>query len=198
MSLLEPGSKDFNLLNDSCFILIAPFDLFDRGLYRYTFEGTCRECPDLKIEDGAVRIFINTKGKNKQDFSQEFPDFMEYITVSTDETADKAGSSKIKLIHNKVKQIKKSEKRGVKYMQFWEEKAYARDEGRAEGLKEGMRKGENKKLIQIVCRMLRRKNTPEEIADDLEENVDYIKKIHQIAEDCSYDFDKIYTSLQKM
>ncbi len=87
-------------------------------------------------------------------------------------------------------------------MQFWEEKAYARDEGRAEGLKEGikegMRKGENKKLIQIVCRMLRRKNTPEEIADDLEENVDYIKKIHQIAEECSYDFDKIYASLQKM
>ena len=33
-SLLEPGSKDFNLLNDSCFILIAPFDLFGRGLYR--------------------------------------------------------------------------------------------------------------------------------------------------------------------
>ena len=46
VSLLEPGSKDFNLLNDSCFILIAPFDLFGYGLYRYTFEGTCRECPD--------------------------------------------------------------------------------------------------------------------------------------------------------
>ena len=28
VSLLEPGSTDFNLLNDSCFILIAPFDLF--------------------------------------------------------------------------------------------------------------------------------------------------------------------------
>ena len=28
VSLLEPGSKDFNMINDSCFILIAPFDLF--------------------------------------------------------------------------------------------------------------------------------------------------------------------------
>ena len=37
VSLLEPGSKDFNLLNESCFILIAPFDVFGRGLYRYTF-----------------------------------------------------------------------------------------------------------------------------------------------------------------
>lgn len=28
VSLLEPGSINFNLLNDSCFILIAPFDIF--------------------------------------------------------------------------------------------------------------------------------------------------------------------------
>lgn len=63
VSLLEPGSKDFDLLNDTCFILIAPFDVFGRGLYRYTFEGTCRECPDLKIEDGARRVFINTRGR---------------------------------------------------------------------------------------------------------------------------------------
>lgn len=87
VSLLEPGSTDFNLLNDSCFILIAPFDIFGRGLYRYTFESVCRECPDLRLEDGAVRIFINTKGTNRESFSQEFLDFMEYIEKTTDEKA---------------------------------------------------------------------------------------------------------------
>ena len=110
VSLLEPGSKDFNLLNDSCFILIAPFDLFNRNLYRYTFEGTCRECPDLKLEDGATRVFINTHGKNRRNFSQEFLDFMEYINTTTDLTANATTSSKIKLIHEKVKKIKLSEK----------------------------------------------------------------------------------------
>ncbi|MBO5055142.1 MAG: PD-(D/E)XK nuclease family transposase, partial [Lachnospiraceae bacterium] len=45
VSLLEPGTRDFGALNDSCFILIAPFDIFGKGLCRYTFEGTCRECP---------------------------------------------------------------------------------------------------------------------------------------------------------
>ena len=34
VSLLEPGTVNFNLLNDSCFILIAPFDLFKKGLYQ--------------------------------------------------------------------------------------------------------------------------------------------------------------------
>ncbi len=141
VSLLEPGCADFNLLNDSCFILIAPFDIFGRGLYRYTFEGMCKECPDLKLEDGAVRVFINTKGSNREDFSREFLDFMEYITASTDEQAEKTESRKIKVIHENVRRIRTLERKGVRYMQRWEEMYYARldgiEEGRAEGKAEG-------------------------------------------------------------
>lgn len=134
VSLLEPGSKDFNLLNESCFILIAPFDLFGRGLYRYTFEGVCRECPDLKLEDGAVRVFINTKGTNQEDFSSEFLRFMEYIEKTTDEKAESSDSDRIRQIHRKICQIKKSEKAGLKYMQRWEEIAYAKEDGTAKGI----------------------------------------------------------------
>lgn len=137
VSLLEPGSADFNLLNDSCFILIAPFDLFGRGLYRYTFEGRCRECPDLRLEDGAVRIFINTKGTNKESFSQEFLDFMEYIGKTTDENAA-VGGERIGRIHETVKRIRRSEKAGVRIMQRWEELVYAKEDGRAEGLAQGI------------------------------------------------------------
>ena len=118
VSLLEPGSKDFNFLNDSCLILIAPFDLFNRGLYRYTFEG-----------------------KNRQEFSQEFLDFMEYINATTDQIANTTTSHKIKLIHDKVRKIKLSERMGVKYMQLWEEKAYIMEEARAEGLALGRTEG---------------------------------------------------------
>ncbi len=191
VSLLEPGSKDFDLLNDTCFILIAPFDVFGRGLYRYTFEGTCRECPDLKIEDGARQVFINTRGKNREGFTQEFLDFMEYITASRDETADRAESGRIKLIHERVKKIRRSEKMGVKYMQFWEEKAYAREEG----LEEGRLQGENRKLIQLVCRMLQRGSAPEDIADDFGENIDFVETIYQAAEKYAYDYDKVYAQL---
>ncbi|MDE7287185.1 MAG: Rpn family recombination-promoting nuclease/putative transposase, partial [Lachnospiraceae bacterium] len=150
VSLLEPGCIDFNLLNDSCFILIAPFDLFNEGLYRYTFEGTCRECPKLKLEDGATRVFINTKGTNKEEFSQEFLDFMEYIMSSTDAVADRTASSRIKLIHENVKKIRASEKMGVKYMQLWEEKALIREEGRREGRSEGIEVGKAEMLVNSV------------------------------------------------
>lgn len=137
VSLLEPGSVDFNLLNGSCFILIAPFDIFGRGLYRYTFEGVCRECPDLKLNDGAVRIFINTKGTNDSEFSQEFLEFMKYIGKTTDDTAENSGSDRIKRIHATVKQIKKSEKAGMRIMQRWEELVYEREDGKKEGKEEG-------------------------------------------------------------
>lgn len=138
VSLMEPGTVDFNRLNDSCFILIAPFDIFGRGLYRYTFEGMCKECPDLRLEDGAVRIFINTKGSNPEDFSQEFLDFMGYIRETTDRAARRTKSERIRLIHRRVKWIRTSERMGVKYMQAWEERILEREDAREEGREEGM------------------------------------------------------------
>ncbi|MBO5165356.1 MAG: Rpn family recombination-promoting nuclease/putative transposase [Lachnospiraceae bacterium] len=144
VSLLEPGCTDFCKLPDTCFILVAPFDIFGRGKYRYTFEGQCRECSDLKIEDGALRIFINTHGTNKEEFSKEFLDFMEYINATTDEVADRTESDKIKLIHRNVQKVKASEKMGVKVMQKWEELAYEREDGRIEGRADGA-----KALVEI-------------------------------------------------
>ena len=95
VSLLEPGCIDFNDLNDLTTILIAPFDIFGYGLYRYTFEEYCQEVPELKLNDGARRIFINTKGNNPEDFSEEFLDLMEYINKTTDVVAEKSTSNKI-------------------------------------------------------------------------------------------------------
>ena len=170
VSLLAPGSKDFNLLNDSCLILVAPFDIFERGLYRYTFATFCKECPDLKLEDGATRVFINTKGKNKWAFTQEFLDFMEYLTNTTDEVAEKTESYRIKRIHEQVKRIRLSEKMGVKYMQLWEEKAYIREEG----LEQGLAEGRDKHLINIICKKLAKAKSLDQIADEVEESLELV------------------------
>ena len=228
VSLLEPGCRDFNLLNDSCFILIAPFDIFGKGLCRYTFEGTCRECPDLRLGDGAVRVFINTKGKNREDFSEEFLDFMEYVTDSSGERADRTKSRKIKLIHKQVEAVRESEKMGVKYMQRWEELAEARDEGLIEGrnagfeeghnvgfeeghnagLEEGhnfgLMEGEEKKLIKMVCKKLSKGNKTEDIvkefSEEFGEDAGRIERICEAAKESApdYDCDRICKRLHEM
>lgn len=71
---------------------------------------------------------------------------MEYINQSTDYVAEKTKSSKIRQIHNRVSTIRTLEKTGVKFMQWWEEKAYAREEGWAEGHEEGLAAGREEGL----------------------------------------------------
>ena len=44
--------------------MIAPFDLFGKDLYRYTFRMRCDEDPGIALDDGAARIFLNTRGKD--------------------------------------------------------------------------------------------------------------------------------------
>lgn len=175
VSLLEAGCVDFNRLNDTCFILIAPFDIFGRGLYRYTFEGVCKECPDIKLNDGATRIFINTRGTNRKDFTQEFLDFMEYITNTSDEVAKRSSSEKIHRIHKKVQGIRMSEEMGVKYMQKWEERVYDRLDGKAEG------KAEGKALVLVgqIQKKLKRGKPLSQIAEELEENVETIRAYYE-------------------
>lgn len=181
VSLLEPGAKDFNLLNDVTTILVAPFDVFGHGLYRYTFEENCLEIPGLKLNDGARRIFINTKGENSESFSQEFLDFMSYINDSSEENAKRAQSDRIKKIHNRVKQIKISEKTGVKLMQKWEELAYAREDGVAEG--------ETKLLVKMVCAKLSKGYSTESIAEQLEVDLSKVTEIAELAEQSAPDYD---------
>ena len=197
VSLLEPGCKDFNEMNNSCMILVAPFDLFGYGLYRYTFMGQCKEVPGLVLRDGAVRIFINTFGTNKEDFSQEFLDFMEYINDTRDAVAARSTSARVKLVHSKVEKIRRSEKCGVKYMQRWEEIAYAREDGYEEGRNEGLNEGELRGIIAAACKKLVKGKNEEQIADELEQGLERISQICHIAEKYApaYDQDVIYREL---
>lgn len=168
-NLLEPGIPNYNLLNTTYIILITTFDLFGYGKYQYTFEARCREEPGCVLEDQAVRIFLNTRGKNDSEVSEELVSFLHYIENTTDAVAENSGSERIKRIHNRVRKVKVSEEIGVKYMQAWEEKYYEREEGREEGAKA--------KLQELIRKKLVKGKSVEKIADELEESIETIEKI---------------------
>lgn len=65
------------------------------------------------------------------------------------------------------------------------EKKLSYQEGRAEGRTEG----EHIKLIEIVCKKLRRGKTPEEISEDLEEDISAVREICKAAEEFRPDYD---------
>ena len=161
--------KELNLLDK---FLIMPFDLFGYGLYRYTFQMKCEEVPELKLDDGATRIFLNTRGKHPELVSPELIELLKYMERSTDEVSRELKSKRIQEMHRRVCQIKASEKAEVKYMQTWEEKILIKQEGIAEGRLEG--KLEEK---QELTRKLANKFSIEQIAEMLEIDISEVENI---------------------
>ena len=140
--------------------MITPFDLFGYGLYRYTFQMRCEEVPELKLDDGATRIFLNTRGKHPELVSHELIELLKYMEHSTEEVSEQCKSERIQKMHRRVCRIKASEKTEVKYMQAWEEKLLERQKEKRE-----------------LLRKMNHKMSIEEIADVLDMDVSEVKHI---------------------
>lgn len=166
--LLPAGTIDYNQLPDSYVIMITPFDPVGQGLFRYTFQMMCKELPGVTLEDGATRIFLNTRGTARDDADQELVELLRYFERTTEDQAARSGSEKIQAMHRVVEEIRSSEEIGVRYMQQWEEKALARQEAREEGRKSGIEEGrksgieENRRAIALE--MKKDGMEPEQIA----------------------------------
>ena len=155
--LLEPGVPDYNRLNTSYIIMIMPFDLFGYKKYVYTFRARCEEEPECLLEDGATRIFLNTRGENDEEVPRELAEFLHYLEETTDERAASTDSQRIKRIHRRVRKVRLSEEVGVKYMQAWEERYYEREEGKEEGA--------HNKLRELAAKKYRKGMSVKEIAE---------------------------------
>ena len=171
--MLPPGVVDFNLLNEVLIVLIMPFDLFGHGLYRYTFHMRCEEVPELKLNDGATRIFLNTRGKHPELVSPELIELLKYMERSTDEVSRECKSKRIQEMHRRVCQIRASEKTEVKYMQSWEERIMIKQEGIAEGRIEG----EKALLKSLIEKKMAKKYSAEQISAMLEVDVSEVENI---------------------
>ena len=110
-------------------------------------------------------------------FTQEFLNFMDYINDTCAEVAEKSANSRVRLIHNTVERIHRSEKWGVKYMQRWEEIAYERQNA----YEEGHDAGRMETLAELVCMKTSRGMTAEEIAEILEIDIQVVKRIREVA-----------------
>ena len=161
--------ENVNLLNEVLIIMITPFDLFGYDLYRYTFQMTCEEVPELKLDDGATRIFLNTHGKHPEFVSPELIELLKYMEHSTERIVKTCESERIQAMHKRICQIKASEKTEVKYMQAWEERLMVKQEG--------IKEGEKIILRSQISKKLDKKYSAEQIAEMLELDVADVEKI---------------------
>ncbi len=190
--LLLPGEVDFSNMKDCYSIIIAPFDLFGKGLYQYTFQMTCNETGQT-LDDGAVRIFFNTHGKNPEAISPELRELLYYMEHTTENIS--CSTPRLQEIQSHVNIVKSSEEIGVKYMQEWEEKILEKRKARAEGLAEG----EDLRLIKLIKKKIQKSKNLIQIADELEETPESIQILYDcVKEHLQQDNEDIYDIYKNM
>lgn len=77
MDLIAKG-ESYRTLKKSYIIFICTFDLFGEGLYKYTFENRCKENPEISLEDGTQKIFLNATGL-LEEAGEDMKAFLEYV-----------------------------------------------------------------------------------------------------------------------
>ena len=120
-------------------------------------------------DDGATRIFLNTRGEHPELVSPELIELLKYMEHSTDEVSGSCESKRIQEMHRRVCQIKASEKTEVKYMQTWEEKVLIKQEGIAEG--------EKRLLVSQIQKKLAKNYSAEQISEILEIDISQVENI---------------------
>ena len=120
-------------------------------------------------DDGATRIFLNTRGGHPELVSPELIELLKYMEHSTDEVSGSCESKRIQEMHRRVCQIKASEKTEVKYMQTWEEKVLIKQEGIAEG--------EKRLLVSQIQKKLAKNYSAEQISEILEIDISQVENI---------------------
>lgn len=195
LDLLERGCRYKNL-NNTYVIFICDFDLFGEKQYKYTFTSKCEEVRELALNEGRTTIFMNTKGQIG-DVSEDCKLFLK--AVRSQFTADPFSA----ILKSEVERIKSSTEWRSEYMRLSEwledEKELAREEGMKEGREEGKQEGLQEFLVTLVCKKLIKGESCEQIAKQLEESVDSIANIRDIAENTEpkYDVEKIMQEISK-
>ena len=184
MNLISTGCKYKNL-PDTFVIFICDFDPFGKKKYCYTVKNKCEEDASIEIKDGVTGIYLSTYGENKDEVSKELVNFLDYVHERAEGSNKDYGDAFVKQLQKSVEEIKQSREWGDRYMGLKEMLEDEYDEGleagKAIGLSEGkaigIAEGEKTKLASLVKKKLEKGNTPEEIADILEEDVNIIKEI---------------------
>lgn len=163
------SGEDYGMLKKVYVIFIMPFDPFGLNRMVYTIKNSCVEEPEMPYDDGATTIFLYTKGKVGVP-SGELEAFLRFFEKTKEENVV---NEDLQEIENMVNRVKKDRKAGIDYMKYYEEQAMIK--------REGIKEGQLSLLISIVIKKMRKLETTEQIAEELEENLTLIQRICEIA-----------------
>ncbi|MDD6202173.1 MAG: Rpn family recombination-promoting nuclease/putative transposase [Lachnospiraceae bacterium] len=114
-------------------IFICNFDPFGKGKCVYTFEMMCNAEEPFALEDGAKRVFLNTKGKDTANVPKTLIHFLQYVNNSTDHYVKIIHDKRIDRIHEKITKLKHNRTLEDNYMYLKEMLSNEKQEGMKDG-----------------------------------------------------------------
>ena len=148
----------------------------------YEFENICINKPELKLNDGTHKIFLNTKG-DRSGISKELKLLLDYFDGKEPE------SKLAKKIDQKVFEAKRNDQWRREYMSYQMELNQQYKNGRAEGIEQGIEQGMKQgvqqatdninKLIKVLLSQ-KKYDELEKMSEDKEYQNELMKKYNII------------------
>ena len=163
-ALLGKGRQiSYEKLPDSYTIFICLFDLFGKGLHKYTFSRRCEEDQGIALDDGQKIIFLSA-GSFAEDIEEGLRSLLQYFHKgeATDEfTAE---------IDRAVGSAKKNRIWRREFMIYDMELRVEREHAEE--------RGERRLLRRQILKKMQKGQSVERIADDLEEDIREVRKLY--------------------
>ena len=137
----------YSELKENFVIFICLEDLFGQGLPIYTFENTCNEDNNVKLEDKTFKVFYNCS-KWKDVTQQQKSELLKFFL--TDE-GDTDLCSKLK---KKEQRVKMTERARKEYMDYCILADSLKEQGKQQGIAIGEKRGRSKAKLENAQNML--------------------------------------------
>ena len=195
---MKSGEKNFRKLPNLYIINILDYDPFGYGQMCYTIENKCVEEPELLYDDGLKILYYITCGTKGGNTS-----IQNMLRFMHDSSKENAVDDSTRKLYDYVNQVKIQAEARERYMSwdevFDQDMEEAWNKGRQEGRREGRQEGSVRCLFHYVSAKIRKGKMLEEIADELEEEVEEIQGIYDIIVKCGIDCseDELYEAYEK-
>ena len=148
--LLKSGKETrYKHLPSTTIIFITQEDIFGKDLAMYTFSERCEEVPELSLEDGTSKIFLNMTSKNGRPELISLLQYMKHTTLDNENITVK--DKRILDLDKIVGEVKQSEEWEAVEMNIFE-LGVARGEelGEKRGEERGIEKGIAQNLVKNI------------------------------------------------
>lgn len=145
--VLKSGKQTrYKNLPSTVIIFITQDDIFGKDMAMYTFRERCEEIPDLSLEDGTCKIFLNMTSKNGRPELVSLLQYMKYTSLDNDEIIEE--DERIRDLDRIVREVKQSEEWEAVRMNIFETGI---ERGKELGIEQGIELGiEQGSLITLV------------------------------------------------